>query len=249
MISIEGISFSYDANAPILQNVSAVVAEGKLTAILGNNGAGKSTLLYCLNRILKPKSGIVRFDDVDISTLKRNELARQVALVAQKSDTSNLTVFDFVLLGRRPYMSFMPSDEDLGIVQDILSQLELDALALRSVDYLSGGEFQKVVLARALAQQTSNLLLDEPTNNLDPRNQTEVMQAIRNAVDSRHITAIAVMHDLNLSLRYCDNLIFLKDHRIVASGSGDIVTPELVERIYDIKVDVIEHDGKRVVIM
>lgn len=249
MISIEGISFSYDAEAPVLDKVSTVVPDGKLTAILGNNGAGKSTLLYCLNRILKPKAGIVRFDDIDISALKRNELARKVALVAQKSDTSNLTVFDFVLLGRRPYMNFMPSKRDLLIVQDVISQLELDSLALRSVDYLSGGEFQKVVLARALAQQTANLLLDEPTNNLDPRNQVEVMQAIRHVVDARGITAVAVMHDLNLSLSYCDNLVFLKDHRIVAAGSGAMVTSELVEQIYDIKVDIIEHKGKRVVIM
>ena len=249
MISIEGISFSYDAEAPVLDKVSTVVPDGKLTAIWGNTGAGKSTLLYCLNRILKPKAGIVRFDDIDISALKRNELARKVALVAQKSDTSNLTVFDFVLLGRRPYMNFMPSKRDLLIVQDVISQLELDSLALRSVDYLSGGEFQKVVLARALAQQTANLLLDEPTNNLDPRNQVEVMQAIRHVVDARGITAVAVMHDLNLSLSYCDNLVFLKDHRIVAAGSGAMVTSELVEQIYDIKVDIIEHKGKRVVIM
>ncbi|MBQ3301963.1 MAG: ABC transporter ATP-binding protein [Eggerthellaceae bacterium] len=246
---MEGISFSYDAEAPVLDKVSTVVPDGKLTAILGNNGAGKSTLLYCLNRILKPKAGIVRFDDIDISALKRNELARKVALVAQKSDTSNLTVFDFVLLGRRPYMNFMPSKRDLLIVQDVISQLELDSLALRSVDYLSGGEFQKVVLARALAQQTANLLLDEPTNNLDPRNQVEVMQAIRHVMDARGITAVAVMHDLNLSLSYCDNLVFLKDHRIVAAGSGAMVTSELVEQIYDIKVDIIEHKGKRVVIM
>ena len=249
MISVEGVSFSYDAGAPVLDDVSAVIAEGKFTAILGNNGAGKSTLLYCLNRILKPKGGVVRFDDVDIATLKRNELARQVAFVAQKSDTSNLTVFDFVLLGRRPYMSFMPSEADLAIVEDVIASLDLDALALRSVDYLSGGEFQKVVLARALAQQTANLLLDEPTNNLDPRNQTEVMQAIRRVVDERGITAVAVMPDLNLSLRYCDNLVFLKDHHIAASGPGGIVTPELVERIYDIQVDIIEHRGRRVVVM
>ena len=249
MISTEGVSFAYDANHTILDDVSILVEEGKLTGILGNNGAGKSTLLYCLNRILKPKSGIISFDGIDIATLKRNELAQKIALVAQKSAPTNLTVFDFVLLGRRPYMSFRPEEEDLRIVSAVIEQLELGAFALRSVDLLSGGEFQKVILARALAQQTTNLLLDEPTNNLDPRNQVEVMRTIRSVVDERGITAVAVMHDLNLSLSYCDNLLFLKDHRIVAAGTGEIVTPELVERIYGIDVDIIEHKGKRVVIM
>ena len=249
MISIEDVSFSYDAGNPILDDVSLLIEEGKLTGILGNNGAGKSTLLYCLNRILRPKAGVIRFDGEDIASIKRNALAQQVALVAQKSNVTSLTVFDFVLLGRRPYMSFRPEEEDLRIVDEVINQLELGSFALRSVDVLSGGEFQKVVLARALAQQTSNLLLDEPTNNLDPRNQVEVMRAIRRVVDERGITAVTVMHDLNLSLRYCDNLVFLKDHHIVASGSKDIVTSELVESIYGIKVDIIDHKGKRVVIM
>lgn len=249
MISIEDVSFAYDTSTPILDKVTTLVEDGKLTGILGNNGAGKSTLLFCLNKILKPSEGIVRFDGESIADMKRNELAQKVALVAQKSEATSLTVFDFVLLGRRPYMSFRPTDGDYGIVGTVIEQLGLDDFALRNVDELSGGEFQKVVLARALAQQTSNLLLDEPTNNLDPHNQLEVMHAIRNVVDTRGITAVAVMHDLNLSLRFCDNLLFLKNRRIVAAGSGSIVTPELVKDIYDIDVDIIEHAGRRVVIM
>ncbi len=249
MISTEGISFAYDADHLVLDELSLLVEEGKLTGILGNNGAGKSTLLYCLNRVLRPKSGVVRFDEDDIASFKRNELAQKVALVAQRSATSNLTVFDFVLLGRRPYMSFRAQEEDLRIVSDVISQLGLESLVLRNVDVLSGGEFQKVLLARALVQQTHYLLLDEPTNNLDPRNQIEVMQTIRRIVDENDITAVAVMHDLNLSLRYCDNLIFLKDCRIAAAGSTEIATAELVEKIYGITVDIIEIGNKRVVVM
>ena len=249
MICIENISFSYNANAIVLNDVSALIEDGELTGILGNNGAGKSTLLYCLNRILKPKNGVIRFDDNDIAQLKRNELARKVALVAQKSETGSLTVFDFVLLGRRPYNAFAPTKDDLRIVNDVIEQLELGEFILRDVESLSGGEFQKVVLARALAQQTSNLLLDEPTNNLDPRNQLEVMQAIRNVVDERTITAVAVMHDLNLSLRFCDNLVFIKDHSIVFAGPSSSVTAELVEDVYGIEVDIIDHGNRRVVIM
>ena len=181
--------------------------------------------------------------------MNTNELARKVALVAQKSEMGNLTVFDFVLLGRRPYCTFAPMHHDLQIVNDVISQLELGTFALRDVESLSGGEFQKVVLARALAQQTANLLLDEPTNNLDPRNQLEVMHAIRNVVDERNITAVAVMHDLNLSLRFCDNLIFIKDHHIVFAGPSSDVTAELVEDVYGIEVEIINRNGRRVVIM
>ena len=249
MIVIKDISFSYNASAVVLDDVSACIEDGKLTGILGNNGAGKSTLLYCLNRILKPKTGVICFDEDNIAHLKRNELARKVALVAQKSETGSLTVFDFVLLGRRPYNAFAPTKDDLRIVNDVIGQLELRPFALRDVESLSGGEFQKVVLARALAQQTSNLLLDEPTNNLDPRNQLEVMQAIRAVVDERTITAVAVMHDLNLSLRFCDNLLFIKDHGIVFAGPSSAVTAELVEDVYGIEVDIIDRGGRRIVIM
>ena len=193
MIVAQGVSFAYEANKPVIDQVAARVKSGEFMVILGNNGVGKSTFLYCLNRILKPNSGIITIKDRDLASFKRNELAQEVALVAQHSHAGQMTVFDAVLLGRKPYVSLAPTDCDLELVSNILNRLELEHLALRYVDELSGGEYQKVILARALAQETDVLLLDEPTNNLDPYNQHEVMQNIRNVVDTDSIAAIAVI--------------------------------------------------------
>lgn len=254
MIEACGIDFSYKGSRTVLQDVGACVRSGEFMAILGNNGVGKSTFLYCLNRILKPDSGtvLVGSEDMgqgrDVRGLARNELAREIALVAQHSHAGRLTVFDSVLLGRKPYIGMVPTDNDLGIVQDVLERLDLTGLALRYVDELSGGEYQKVVLGRALAQKTDVLLLDEPTNNLDPANQLEVMGNVRRVVDSDGIAAVAVMHDLNLSVRYCDTFVFLKGGRVYAHGGPETVNPRTIREVYGMDADVIEHNGRKVIV-
>ncbi len=248
MITAENISFTYTANQHILKDVAARIVDGEFMAILGNNGVGKSTFLYCLNRILTPKTGIITIDGKPLDEFGRTELAQNIALVAQHSHASRSTVFDSILLGRKPYIGLAPTEEDFQIVASVIQRLELDKLSLRYVDELSGGEYQKVILARALVQKTNILLLDEPTNNLDPYNQLEVMQNIRDVVDEDGIAAVAVMHDINLSLRYCDTLLFLKQGQVYAFGSADIVKPELIEAVYGITVDVITHKERKMVV-
>ncbi|MEF2559949.1 MAG: ABC transporter ATP-binding protein [Eggerthellaceae bacterium] len=255
MIEVHDIEFRYKEDRAILQEVSARVRAGEFMAILGNNGVGKSTFLYCLNRILKPKSGVVIVGGEEegaerrnIYELKRNELAREIALVAQHSHAGQLTVFDSVLLGRKPYINMAPTEHDLAIVQNVLERLKLAGLALRYVDELSGGEYQKVVLARALAQQTDVLLLDEPTNNLDPANQLEVMRNVREVVDADRIAAVAVMHDLNLSVRYCDTFVFMKEGRVYAHGGPEIVDARTIFEVYGMDADVLDHKGRKVIV-
>lgn len=248
MLEAHGLHFAYRAGSPILQGVDIYLTPGSFLAILGVNGCGKSTLLSCLTGAAKPASGQVLLDGVPLGQVHRLDRARKVAFVAQHSHANRLTVYDAVLLGRRPHMQGGPSKEDRQIVENALERLDLAKCALRYTDELSGGEYQKMVLARAFVQRADTLLLDEPTNNLDPANQQEVMREVRDEVDGRGIAAAAVLHDINLALRYCDRFLFLADGRVDAVGDASIVTPQQIERIYGMKSDVIEHRGRRLVV-
>lgn len=248
MLEAHGLHFAYRAGSPILQGVDIDLSPGSFLAILGVNGCGKSTLLSCLTGAAKPASGQVLLDGVPLGQVHRLDRARKVAFVAQHSHANRLTVYDAVLLGRRPHMQGGPSKEDRQIVENALERLDLAKCALRYTDELSGGEYQKMVLARAFVQRADTLLLDEPTNNLDPANQQEVMREVRDEVDGRGIAAAAVLHDINLALRYCDRFLFLADGRVDAVGDAGIVTPQQIERIYGMKSDVIKHRGRRLVV-
>lgn len=248
MLEAHGLHFAYRAGSPILQGVDIELTPGSFLAILGVNGCGKSTLLSCLTGAAKPASGQVLLDGVPLAQVHRLDRARKVAFVAQHSHANRLTVYDAVLLGRRPHMQGGPSKEDRQIVENALERLDLAKCELRYTDELSGGEYQKMVLARAFVQRAGTLLLDEPTNNLDPANQQEVMREVRDEVDGRGIAAAAVLHDINLALRYCDRFLFLADGRVDAVGNQGIVTPQQIERIYGMKSDVIEHRGRRLVV-
>ena len=249
MIELKDISFSYDRNAgAVLRGVSFSIGDGQCAAVLGNNGAGKSTLLKCIDRILRPQAGQVLIDGQDVFSLSANDMSRQVAYVAQNARSSDLPVFDTVLLGRRPYIRWDATDADRRIVSGLLERLKLTHLALRPLSHLSGGEAQKVLLARALAQEPRLLLLDEPTSNLDPRNQHEVMQLVRDLTAEKNICVITVLHDLNLAIRYCDRFLLLRDSGVYAGGGVECMTPENIEAVYRMHVHILEHKGIPVVV-
>ena len=248
MLEARNVAFSFHRDQPLLRDVSIAVEPGTFTAILGQNGCGKSTLLSLMTAARTPDAGEVLLDGVPISQVDRRDRARKIAFVSQHSHANRMTVFDSVLLGRRPFMDSAPTAYDRAIVADVLDELGLAEYALRYLDELSGGEYQIVVLARAFVQQTDTLLLDEPTNNLDPSNQQEVMRLVRGEVERRNIGAAAVLHDMNLALRHCDRFLFVKDGVVDAFGGADIVTPAQIERVYGMKADVIEHAGCRIVV-
>ena len=245
MIEVKNLSFSYDK--PVLRDISFSLRGGECCAVLGNNGAGKSTLLKCVGRILRPQRGAVRIDGRDVSALSGRQLAREIAYVAQDERPGELTVFDAVLLGRRPYIRWEATERDRALVSGLLEQLELDVLALRPLSRLSGGERQKVQLARALAQEPRLLLLDEPTSSLDVRNQHEVMRLVRRLARERQLGVLTVLHDLNLALRYCDRFLLLRDGGVFASGGRECLTPESIEAVYHIRADILEHRGVPIV--
>lgn len=179
MVEVKNITFSYGRSAGrTLEDVAFDIQNGECVAVLGNNGAGKSTLLKCIDRIHPTKDGVVVVDGKSVFAMTNRTMAQHIAYVPQNAAAVNLTVFDTVLLGRKPYIKWDATAEDRRIVSDIIHQMGLDSYVLRNVSELSGGEAQKVVMARALAQQPKFLLLDEPTSNLDPKNQHEVLQVV-----------------------------------------------------------------------
>lgn len=247
-LQAQNLAFAYRRGHPVLEDVSLEIGPGSLTAILGPNGCGKSTLLSLLTAARKPSAGTVLLNGIPMEEVNRKERAKTLAFVSQHSHSQRLTVFDAILMGRQPFMDSSPTTEDRAKVASVIAELGLKSYATAYMDELSGGEYQTVVLARAFAQQTPLLLLDEPTNNLDPANQQEVMNLVRKRVNDQGIGAAAVMHDLNLALRFCDRFLFLKDGKVDASGGETIVTAEEIQRVYGVKVDLLDHRGHRIAV-
>lgn len=237
ILKVNDLEFEYPSR-PVIKDIQFTISQGDFLAVLGVNGAGKSTLLKCINRILKPQSGTVLIGGDDAFDLSRRELAKRIGYVAQHHDGLRTTVFDAVLLGRKPYIRWEAATTDLKIVQDVLRALELDDYALRYVDQLSGGERQKVVIARALAQEPKLLLLDEPTSNLDLKNQLDVARLIKKVVEEQGLAALVAMHDLNLAMRFANRFILLKDGEIFVAGGQEVMTPGNIESVYSVPVSI-----------
>ncbi|HDS63073.1 MAG TPA: ABC transporter ATP-binding protein [Methanofollis liminatans] len=247
ILSVDELTFLY-RNRDVLNEIAFTIDAGEVVAILGPNGVGKTTLLKCLNRILRPKEGVVNLDGEDLARLNLMDIARRVGYVPQRVETGRLTAFDAVLLGRRPHIGWDITDRDLRIVDAVFHRLSMDNLRLSYIDEMSGGELQKVAIARALVQEPKILLLDEPTSSLDLKNQVEILSTIVQIVRQHTIAAVMTMHDLNQALRYADRFIFLKDGQVYAHGDRSIVTPAVIQDVYGVSVDVVTHKGLPLVV-
>lgn len=247
ILSVQGLEFSYPSNK-VLRNVSFSIQQGECLAILGTNGTGKSTLLKCINRILMPQQGAVLIDKLDIQKLDQKELARKIGYVSQSNQSFRTTVFDSVLIGRKPYIKWDVTEKDLDIVNGAIEMLGLQEYSLRYIDELSGGELQKVIIARALAQEPKILMFDEPTSSLDLKNQLEVINIIKDVVKRKNLSALVTIHDLNLALRFADKFILLKDGKIYAAGGIEIMTSNNIEHVYSVPVEVERLNNRMVVV-
>ncbi|BDZ67216.1 ABC transporter ATP-binding protein [Methanobacterium ferruginis] len=247
ILSVDKVEFSY-GSVTVLKDVNFKVQRGDFVSILGVNGSGKSTLMKCINRILKFKEGMIFVEDRDIKKMKEIEIAQKIGYVPQRSETGYITVFDAVLLGRKPYIKWDVSKNDIELTEKILKVMNLEEYGLRYINELSGGELQKVVIARALVQEPQILLLDEPTSDLDLKNQLEVMKIIKKVSTEQKIASIVVMHDINLALRYSDKFIILNEGQVFTTGGKEVITPEIIKEAYGVEVHVKTFEGVPMVI-
>ncbi len=243
-ITIKGLTFGYNGSR-ILDGLDLVIGDSQILGLVGPNGSGKTTLIKCIDRILKPKGSIL-LNGTEIESIGRTEIAKRLGYVPQSSSTPlATTVFDAVLMGRRPHISWRVSDFDLDKVSEIIELLNLEGLAMRDFSQLSGGQKQKVLIARALAQEPEVLLLDEPTSSLDMRHQLEVMEMIASLVREKKISAVMAIHDLNLAATFADKLAILKGGKIFAAGDpADLLNSENIREVYGVEA-VVKNDLDR----
>ncbi len=232
-IQTDTIQVSFGSKT-ILHDISLAIQDKEFVGIIGPNGSGKSTFLKCLYRVLQPNGGKIYFDGSELSSLSHRDTALKMAVVAQHSTVNfDFSVLEMVLMGRSPYKGLLDRDQldDYEIARHALAQVGLSDFENRNFNTLSGGEQQRVILARALAQRTECLVLDEPTNHLDIKYQLELMTIVKR-LDA---TVVSAIHDLNLAAIYCDRIIALKDGHIVCSGTPqDVLSSDTIRHIYGV---------------
>ena len=245
-VKLENLSFHYNRKKQILKNVTLTLPSGKFTAILGPNGSGKTTLMKQINRILTPQAGRITMNGVDAASMSTGDLARTVAYVPQMTGGMMAgSVMDTVMLGRKPYIKWKPSEEDIEIVSNCLMRFHLEGLAQREFNALSGGQKQTVLIARALAQNASTIIMDEPTSALDYGNTVRVLSCVRQLAEDG-LTVIQSTHQPDQAFLYADKTLVLHEGNVLAYGAPkDTITAELISKIYGVDVEVNSlHDDK-----
>ncbi len=247
ILDVSNVKFAYNGKE-VLNEITFHLVRGEMIAVIGINGSGKTTLLKCLSGILTPTSGSVRFDGADTIRMDRQQRARRIGYVPQRYVEADITVYDAVLLGRRPHMRWSVTDRDLQVAEDVIRSLHLESLALRPLSNLSGGELQKVIIGRALAQEPELLLLDEPTSNLDLKNQIEVMNMLNVISRERRLSTIVAMHDINTALRFADRLLMLKDGHVHSLIPRADITENAIRQVLGVEAILGNVDGYHVII-
>ena len=248
MLRVEKLEFSYNKNVPVLCGADLELPQGQVGILLGKNGCGKTTLFKNILGIEKPSCGNIFFGGDDLQKMNRRERARRIAYVPQHIHFGDLTVFDSVLMGRVSYFGMQAGREDYVAVEKILEDMGLTAFASRSAEELSGGEKQKIAIARAMAQEPKLMVFDEPTGNLDLANEMLIMQEAKKLAREKNISILSSLHDLNQALYFGDKFFMMKDGVVKYAGGREVITPETVKDIFDVDVQLREIDGQTVVL-
>lgn len=244
MLTIEDISFSYKEK-PVLESVGLQVEKGEIIGILGPNGCGKTTLLKLLNRNLHPKAGKVLMEGTDLEKISKRRIARHIAVVPQSNEIRfAFSVRDIVTMGRMPFLDRFQgeSSADMAIVEEAMAKTNITSFADRLINTMSGGERQRVIIARALAQRPEIILLDEPTLHLDINHQFEILELMKKLSDEEDLTVVIVSHDLPMVVKYCDRIVLIHDHKVHAIGTPEeVLTSENMKVVFNINA-VLEYD-------
>ena len=249
MLKVNDLTFRYGKGCQdVLNGADLELAPGQIGIVLGKNGAGKTTLFQNILGIRRPKGGTVAFGGANILKMSRRERSRLIAYVPQDIRFGALTVFDSILMGRVAYFGLRAGHEDLLAVEKIMADMGLTDFAHRNVDELSGGERQKVAIARAMAQEPKLMVFDEPTGNLDIGNEQLIMVEAKKLAQKKNIAILASLHDLNQALAFGDKFFFMKDGVVKYAGGKEIVTESVIKDIFDIDVRIVEIENQKVIL-
>jgi iron complex transport system ATP-binding protein len=247
VIGVKGLRKSY-GHSVVVDDVDLEIPAGGVTSIIGPNGAGKSTLLGIVSRLLDPDAGVVTVDGLDVATTRGDEIAKRLAVLRQDNHLAvRLTVRDLVRFGRYPWSKGRPTAADAELVERAIGWVELDGLADRFLDEMSGGQRQRAFVAMALCQDTDYVLLDEPLNNLDMRHAVSMMRRLRRAADELGRTVVLVLHDINFASCWSDRIVAMRDGAVVHQGTpSEIMREDVLRDIYGMDIPVQEVGGRRI---
>ena len=249
MLKVDNLHFRYSKHGnPVLNGASLQLKQGEIGILLSKNGSGKTTLFKNILGIEKPESGSMQFDGENLLKMNRRERARRIAYVPQDIHFGALSVFDSILMGRVSYFGLKAGLDDYLAVEKIIGDMGLQSFAHRNVDELSGGERQKIAIARAMAQEPKLMVFDEPTGNLDIANEQLIIEEAKKLARQKNISILSSLHDLNQALYFGDKFFFLKNGVVKYAGGKEIVTETVIRDIFDIDVRIVEIDNQKVIL-
>lgn len=249
MLKIEHLSFRYGRRGSlVLRDVNVTLSEGEVGILLGRNGSGKTTLFKNILGLETPETGSVLFDGEELTKLPRRERARRIAYVPQHIHFGALSVYDSILMGRVSYFGLRAGREDYAVVDEIMADMGLESFATRNAEALSGGEKQKVAIARALAQEPRLLIFDEPTGNLDIANEELIIAEARKLAREKGISILSSLHDLNQALRMGDRFYLMKEGSIRYTGTQEVLTAPTIRDVFGIEVKILQVENRKIIL-